>query len=77
MHVCVVLFFSGSLRPSSSLLPFLTISLLASQAEIKHGRLAMLAALAWPLAEEIEPLLVEVSSATPRRTGRRDSSSRL
>ena len=34
------------------------------EAEIKHGRLAMLAALGWPAAEEIEPLLAKFTGAT-------------
>ena len=33
------------------------------EAEIKHGRLAMLAALGWPAAEELEPLIAKFTGA--------------
>lgn len=33
------------------------------EAEIKHGRLAMLAALGWPAAEELEPFLAKLTGA--------------
>lgn len=33
------------------------------EAEIKHGRLAMLAALGWPAAEEFEPLIAKFTGA--------------
>merc|ERR1719247_3047532 len=34
------------------------------EAELKHGRLAMLAALGWPASEAIEPWLAKLTGAT-------------
>jgi len=34
------------------------------EAEIKHGRLAMLAALGWPAAEKFEPILAKLTGST-------------
>lgn len=34
------------------------------EAELKHGRLAMLAALGWPAAEKLEPIIAKVTGAT-------------